>query len=102
VRRVHVDDHQPLPILREDVDAGQLRDRLTERLAVVCRQRRAAPRRVGGSVLGCDRRNHRKVVRHRLRDAECGWTGARDGGRRCRTSGRQLRQRRHTRVGRTR
>src|SRR5262249_9180533 len=34
VRRVHVDEHQTVPILREDVDAMQLRERETERVLV--------------------------------------------------------------------
>ena len=40
VRRVHVDEHEPGAILREHVDAVQLREREAQRVVIAVRQRR--------------------------------------------------------------
>ena len=48
VRRVHVDDHQAVAVLREDVDAVQLREREAERMRIVVgRTTVGAARRIG-------------------------------------------------------
>ncbi len=67
VRRVHVDQHQPGAVLREDVDAVQLREREAERM----RHRRSC-RQIGAGRRACASRapNSCRVERRGLGGAE--------------------------------
>ena len=63
VGRVHVHQHQSVPVLRQHVDIGQLRDRVAERRAAVGLDRG------GGGGRGV-RRRHLEVSAGRLRDPQ--------------------------------
>jgi len=63
VRGVHVDDHQAALVLRQHIDAGELRDRQAKRQVAGRRCRR----RAGGRALG----QHGQVLGNRLLDAQC-------------------------------
>jgi hypothetical protein len=54
VRGVHVDDHQALAVLRQDIDAVQLRQRVAEWRAAGLRAMRRRLRRAGAAAAaGC-------------------------------------------------
>jgi hypothetical protein len=78
VRRVHIDEDQPGPVLRQDVDAVELRERVAERRGPLCsrqgnRKRRGRERLVGRRGL---RQPERRLDRPDMRNG-----GVRD--RRC-------------------